>query len=222
MSTTRYIVVTGASGSGKSSFVALLRALVKNSLTLNEVIDFPVRYTTRTARNTEDAVETTNLSRFDFEARVETGLIPIWWQRELTSAWHTPEFYGFGNSVAQTQILSANQAFFSMPQIRLATVLCQAEIVEIRCPDHIRQQRITSRSPEMKVHEVDARLSEKPGSFYREANYVVENEAYGLEQITDNAIKYLRTLSIRSGVLDAAQPFMFPEKGLPSKKMSGL
>lgn len=188
----RNIVITGESGAGKSSVVQIARALRDSAPALAQTVAFPIRYSTRAPRTAEDTEETRIVSHIEFRRLIAIGHIDIWWSRGLRDAWAEPNLYGFARADEASKIYSANSAFFSMPTTRLKPILDHATVIYVTAQKAAKLQRLSDRSPEMALSELNARLAESGSLALSRADYIIDNTAHGFSALTLHAVSILK------------------------------
>ena len=160
------------------------------------MIGFPIRFCSRAKRDAEDQTETINLDKVEFQQLIDKGDIGIWWERDLTVAWSTNHLYGFENNERPIQVLSANNAFFSMPKIRLAKILHTAKVVYLRSSTEVKKQRLITRSPEIGELETHARLVENNSYAIAHADIIIDNEQNRIDQLLQSAFTVLNNFAL--------------------------
>lgn len=190
------VVIGGSSGAGKTTTVRLLREVAKLDTSLCQLIAFPHRFTTRAARQVEDAEESLPVSRAAFRRMVDEGTIEVAWQRSMPGAWTEPELYGFATHRRRIAVLSANNALLRDPS-PIGAAYDNVRIVVVEAPPEVRMQRLLARSPDMPEAEVRQRVLDEGDDIRAMADVVICTRAEDFFSVAAQALDEVSKL-IRS------------------------
>ena len=142
----RFICIVGSSGAGKSEAVRILKEQYGN------ILEFPVRYTTRPPRPDDDPAENVAITEKEFERLKAGGQIAFSWKKTLNGV---GEFwYGTPRPSSEDKIcvVSGNNAFAR--EVRLP----EAIVMELWADQATRKTRLLNRSAHLSEKEMTARL----------------------------------------------------------------
>lgn len=167
------VVIVGASGSGKSSFLSLIRRALGGC----PGVEFPVRLTTRRARPDDSPLENQTIRIDELNALTSADKILLRWEKRIGS--DRRETYAFLRSTASVVILGGNDELISnsasiQPN---AAVLDQLLKIAVVCDPAVRARRLLERSPELSANtdELETRLSVTPSSVLDICDFIVDN-----------------------------------------------
>lgn len=137
------VCIVGASGSGKSTAVAMLRAMV------GDTVDLPLRYVTRPARSDDDPRENLSLIHSQFEEKWTAGEIFCRWEKPIPGAGTV--HYGFATPKRANVLLSGNSDLLTgASTVRPTDALAFMKYVLLTCEPNTRMNRIASRDPKLR------------------------------------------------------------------------
>ena len=162
------VMIVGSSCSGKSTLVNAIRNKGKD-------IVVPKRIITRPQRLNDNLVENMFRSKDEFKQMIESGEIGLHWTRKMEGS--REEQYGF-ESVSPEKFVaySGNNALYNnRDSVRPKETLDDHLYVGIYAPDEVRKNRLLSRSPDMKLEELEYRLNDKSENILAHCHIVVNN-----------------------------------------------
>lgn len=182
------IIVVGSSGNGKTTLVNGLRSY-------GDEFIFPKRYITRPRRKGDDLIENAHVRPDGFDRLIRDGRLDIVWKRPLGKTRH--ERYGFevlDPGHGKIVVYSANNALLRDGMAALPEgFLDSCFVVLVKAPDHIRRDRMFSRSPDIAHEEMDIRIRDNGLDLVPKANLVIDTHAF----TPDQAVALVRAVRYR-------------------------
>jgi ribose 1,5-bisphosphokinase PhnN len=169
----RGLVVIGASGSGKSYLLALLRQALSNF----PEIEFPIRLTTRPARSDDSPLENRTVNIAELDALSSADRVFMRWEKRIEP--NRRESYAFLRSNVPFVILGGNDELISnrasvQPDPDVLDELLKIAVV---CDARVRAERLLRRSPQLNANpdELKTRLSSTPSEVLDVCDFVLDN-----------------------------------------------
>lgn len=188
------IAIVGATGAGKSTIVAAIRAAATPPVTV------PLRYLTRSPRENESPAENVHVSDAEFAQRAADGRVALRWERVMEGGRRVR--YGFGPATPGAfPVYSGNNALWAnAASVEPTGALDRVLVVGVTAPDAVREQRFRRRSPDLwrdAPGEASFRLAEPSDAVLPHVHLVLENHG-ALEAVAgEEAVALVRLVAGR-------------------------
>lgn len=185
------VAIVGSTCAGKTTLIDAIR---KSRLCVEGVIQVPMRYITRPARQQDNTTENTYVTTEEFENSVGSGEIGLHWVRKMEG--DRQERYGFHTvSPDKFPVYSANNALFNNPDsVHPNGVLDHTLLLGIYAPDEIRRARLELRSPDLfrdRPDEVMYRLGDSSENILPHVHVAVDNYGDLENKSSDEVIRLI-------------------------------
>lgn len=181
------LIIVGSTCSGKTGMVRKLRDFYGDRVII------PLRYITRPKRKNDDLVENCPIPLEEFHNLVKNGKIDVWWKRPMEG--RRVENYGFKASAPseKLRIYSANNAIMRDTGAHLEA-LGEYKVLAIKADHEVRVERLSKRSPDLGIKEVEYRLGDDGSDVIEKADFVIDNTHISMEEVESQAQKIVSSL----------------------------